>query len=497
MIDKKDRNKLSRRDFLRLAASTTTGALAFANTPLSMLPRVYGQAFEGTITAFMGDTLNPNQPRGEGLGELTAYRTVADEWEAMNPGITVEFQKVSVGTGDQYLTWIKSNQAAGTTPNLMLAADNEINRDVEGGGSPFWLPLNEVIEEPNPYLADDHPGATRWRDSFVAGYDARGRMVDGNFYGIPQSFSAVQVLVNTTLLDEVGVDRANLDDWTFDEMLEVSQQIKDAGKTAWATSWQHPYDAWIITSSLGGFMKATGRFDTLDVDKDDFVDVRERWQGILDGTWGADTPEMRAMWQLADDWSPYYMPGYLGASQLEAEAMFLRGEAAFYWSGTWFYPTLKDDPQRTFDFDVVRFPLLNDRMAALGDSPEAHNHYPGGVSGTVTLTGSVTESGNFNEAIDFMHYATTPEAASLIAAEHGGIPPAVIGAVGNPELERFQPREGETFLKTIHMRSMNAEYGDLYLSTQATFLSDLMSMDEALAELQVAMERFAADALGE
>ena len=33
----------------------------------------------------------------------------------------------------------------------------------------------------------------------------------------------------------------------------------------------------------------------------------------------------------------------------------------------------------------------------------------------------------------------------MIAEEHGGIPPAVLGAVGNPELDRFQPRAGETF----------------------------------------------------
>ena len=176
--------------------------------------------------------------------------------------------------------------------------------------------------------------------------------------------------------------------------------------------------------------------------------------------------------------------------------MFLRGEAAFFWNGTWFYPTLKSDPQRTFEFDVVRFPLLNDRMAALGEHPDAHNNYPGGVANQISLTEPVREKGNFNEAIDFMMYATTPEAASMIAAEHGGIPPAVIGAVGNPELERFQPRMGETFLKTIHMRSMNAEYGDLYLETQAAFLSGMMSMDEALAQLQEAMERFAEDAIG-
>ena len=286
MTDKNSKKKLSRRDFLRVTASSAAGAAVLANIPAAMLPRTYAQGYEGAITAFMGDTLNPNQPRGEGLNELTAYRTIADEWEAMNPGVTIEFQEISIISGDQYLTWIKSNQAAGTTPDLMYTQDNYINRDVEGGGSPFWIPLNEIIEQPNLYLADDHPGATKWRDAFVAGFDARGRSVDNNFYMIPQSFSAVQVLVNTTLLDEVGVDRSNLDAWTFDDMLAVAQQIKDAGRNAWATAWSHPYDNWIVTTSLGGFMKATGRFDTLDVDKDDFIDVRERWQGILDGTWG-------------------------------------------------------------------------------------------------------------------------------------------------------------------------------------------------------------------
>jgi ABC-type glycerol-3-phosphate transport system substrate-binding protein len=493
MIDKK---KLSRRDFLRLAASSAAGATVIANVPAVLARNTnVAQGFQGTMQAFAGGTLNPNQPRGEGLEELTAYRAIADEWEAMNPGVNIEFIELSV-TGDQYLTWIKSNQAAGTTPDIMYAQDNYINRDVEGGGSPFWIPLNDYIEEPNPYAPEDHPGATKWRDGFVAGFDSRGRSVDGNFYMVPQSFSAVQVLVNTTLLDEVGIDRSNLDGWTFDEMLGLGEQITQAGKIAWATAWAHPYDNWIVTSSLGGFMKATGRFATLDKDGDDFVDVRERWQGILDGDWGADTPEMRAMWQLAADWSPYYMPGYLGATQQEAEAMFLRGETAFFWNGTWFYPTIKNDPQRSFEYDVVRFPLMNARMAALGESPEAHNHYPGGAADNLTVTGVASEKGTIDLAVDFMRYATTPDAASRIAAEQGGIPPVVIGAVGNPELERFQPREGETFLKTIHMRSMNAEYGDLYLDIQSAFISGMMSMDDALAQFQEAMERFAKDAMG-
>ncbi|MAS37459.1 MAG: hypothetical protein CL610_25895 [Anaerolineaceae bacterium] len=488
---------LSRRDFLR-AAAASAGAAAVAGFPgavAHMAPAAQG--FEGTMQAFMGGTLQPNQPRGEGQGELTAYRTIADEWEANHPGAVIEFIELPTMTGEQYATWIKSNQAAGTTPDMMFSQDNYINRDVEGGGSPFWYPLNDHIEQPNPYAPEDHPAATRWRDGFVAGFDARGRSVDGNYYMVPQAFSAVQVIVNTTLLDEVGIDRSNLDAWTFDDMLGVAEQISQAGRTPWATAWTHPYEAWIVTSSLTGFLKATGRFATLDKDGDDFVDVRERWQAILSGEWGADTPEMRAMWQMAKDWSPYFMPGYLGATQQEAEGMFLRGETAFFWNGTWFYPILKNDPQRTFEFDVVRFPLIDARMAALGESPEARNTYPGGAADNISITGSAIDKGSVEACIDFMQYATIPDTASRIAAEQGGVPPAVLGAVGNPELERFQPREGETFLKTIHMRSMNAEYGDVYLELQAAFLSDLMSMDEALNELQIAMERFANDAIGD
>ena len=492
------KDQLSRRDFLKIAASSAAGAATFAGLPAAVARAApSGQGFQGAIQAFMGGTLQPNQPRGEGLEPLTAYQTIADEWSATQNGVTIEFIELPEMSSEDYAIWIKSNQAAGTTPELMNTLDNYINRDVEGGESEFWLVLNDVIEEPNPHSPADHPGATKWRDAFVAGFDARGKSVDGNFYMIPQQFSAVQVIVNTTMLDEVGIDRSNLDEWTFDDMLAIGQQISDAGHIPWATPWVHPTEAWIVTSSLGGFLQASGRFDTLDTNDDGFIEVAERWQAILDGTWAADTPEMRAMWQLAKDWSAYMMPGYLGAIGTDAEALFLRGEAAFYWNGTWYYPILRDDPQRDFEFDVVRFPLLNDRMAQLGSSPKAHNNYPGGVAGQIALTGTVTDNDNFSEAIDFMHYATTPDAASHIAAEHGGVPPAVIGAVGNPELERFQPRLGETFLTTIHMRSMNFEYGETYLDTQALYLSDIMSMDDALAQLQGEMERFARDAMGQ
>lgn len=494
-MNRNESGGLSRRSFLRFTGSSVAAAvLAGCAIPGQPAPGADGGAESepATIQAYMGGALQPNQPRGEGLNELTMYRTVADEWQAMQPDYAIEFIKVPTMTGNDYATWVKSNQAAGTMPDLAWAQDNYINRDLGAG---YWLPLDEFIDGPNTYAPADHPMQQRWRDGFIAGFDARGRSTDGHYYLIPQGFSAVQVVYNKDILDEAGVDTSNLDNWSFDDMLGISAQIEQAGYTPWSLAWIHPNEAWIVTSSLSGFLKATGRFAQLDKNDDDFVEVRERWEGILEGTWAADTPEMRAMWQLAQDWTPYWMEGFLGATQEEALALFLRGESAFMWNGTWYYPTLKNDPQRTFDFDVVRFPLINDRMRALGDGEGAHNTYPGGVANQIAVTSTTLDNGTTEAAVDFLRYATTPDSSSRITAEHGGEPPAVIGAVGNPELDRFQPRPGETFLKTIHMRSMHLEYGEIYLNLQAEWLAGNLSFDDALAQLQEAMNRFARDAM--
>jgi len=447
-------------------------------------------SWQGTIDVYAGG-VQPNVARGEGLEPLTALRTLADEWEEMHPGVKIHF--IEEGMVGQDPVWIKSRQAADTMPDIMYSLDNLLNRDV---GTPYWIPVDPWINTPNPYIPAGEPGHDRWQEGFIAGFDARNLMIDKRFYGFPQSYSAVQVYVNKDILEESGVD---LDSdvisprWTFDSMLEVSDRIEKAGSLPWALNWLHPYWNWIQTTVLTGLFKSTGSWGKLDTNNDDFVTSLERFEAILRGDWAADTPEMRAMWKLTRDWTAYWPEGYLGLSGEETTAMWMRGEAAFMWNGTWYYPTVLNDPERDFDFAIARFPDCAERMAEIGKGGKTC--YPGGACDLQSITQTTTRQGNVELCIDWLKYYLSCDGQSRVCKEHGGLPPVIKCAEGNPALRQFAPAPGETLLKTIHMRSMHFDYGETFMRIHGEWLAGRLGIDEALAQFQVEMDKYAKDAV--
>jgi hypothetical protein len=132
-------------------------------------------------------------------------------------------------------------------------------------------------------------------------------------------------------------------------------------------------------------------------------------------------------------------------------------------------------------------------MATIGAG--GPTQYPGGAFNTVAITSTALENETVDPAIDFIKYFTSCEGQGRICAEHGGIVPAVTCAEGNPDLEQFKPEPDETFLQTIHMRSMNFDYGETYWRITSEWLGGTLSYDEAMAQFQPIMEQYATDAI--
>ncbi|MEM7531912.1 MAG: ABC transporter substrate-binding protein [Chloroflexota bacterium] len=484
-------SSMSRRQFLKVSAGTMAVLGLAACAPAAAPGGDGASADDVVIEIYLGATFQPGVPRGEGLNPLNESRALGDEWEELTPGYKLDFITGPGGEGIEQ--WVKSRQAAGTMPDIVNAVDNWLNRDI---GSGYWLTVDPFIEEPNPYIPEGEPGSTHWRDAFVAGFDARNRMIDGKYYGVPQGIVGVQIYCNLNILEEAGI---SFDDdiinprWTFDSMLAMSQQIQDTGYTPWALAWIHPYWNWIQTSAMSGFLKSTGKWNEMDTDGDDFVTSIERFQAIKNGVWTADAEELRAMHKLAEDWVQYWSEGFLGLSAQDMVALFARGEAAFMWNSSGYYPTLKNDPQREFEFAIARFPLLSERMAEIGEG--GPTQYPGGAFNTIAMTSTAMENDTIDQCVDFMKYFTSCDGQGRICAEHGGVVPAVTCAEGNPELEQFKPAPDETFLQTIHMRSMNFDYGETYWRVTSEWLGGTLSYDEAMAQFQPVMEQYADDAI--
>ena len=483
--------QLSRRTFLQgLSGAAALAGLAACVQPAG--PQGDGaDAARQTIELYVGGTFQPEVARGEGLDHLHEARNLADEWEAEHSEYALEFVAGPGGEGIEQ--WVKALQAAGTMPDILNAVDNWLNRDI---GTNYWVIIDDYVEEPNHYIPEGELGHDRWRDAFIAGFDARNRMIDSHYYGVPQAINGVQIFCNLDILEASGVDfESEIIDprWTFDDMLGISQRIADAGHTPWSLAWVSPYWNWIQTTALSGFLTSTGKWSVLDTNNDDFVTSIERFKAIDRGDWTADSVEFRAMHQMAQDWTQYWSEGFLGLTSAEMSALFARGEAAFWWSTSNSYPVMQNDPLREFDFAIARFPLCFDRMATIGQG--GPTQYPGGAYNTIAMTATATANGTLDPCVDFMKLFTSCDGQGRLSREHGGVVPAVFCAQGRPELEQFKPDVGETFLLTIHMTSMHFDYGATYWRITSEWLGGTLSYDEAMAKFQPVMEQFAKDAI--
>ena len=447
--------------------------------------------WEGTVDVYLGGTFQPDVARGEGLEPLHEARALADEWEEMHPGVMINY--IEGPGGEDMAQWVKSRQAAGSMPDICSAVDNWLNRDI---GTGYWIPIDAWINTPNPYIPAGEPGHERFRDAFIAGFDARNLMIDRRYYGFSQGITGVQIYCNLDILEKAGIDFEKEiinPRWTFDSMLDLSAKVQDAGITPWALAWNSPYWNWIQTSTLCGWLKSTGRWDVMDTNNDDFVTSRERFEAILSGDWAADTPEMRAMLKLGKDWSAYWAEGYLGLTSQDVVALFARGETAFMWNGSWYYPTILGDEERDFDFAVARFPLCMDRFKTIGKG--GPTQYPGGAYSTLGLSSTAAQKGSVESCIDFLKYFLSCDGQTRTCTEHGGIVPVIKCAAGNPDLEQFKPAPDETFLLTIHMNSMNTDYAAAFWRITSEWMGGTKSLDDALKQFQVEMEFYAKDAV--
>ena len=503
--------RLTRRRLIAVAGVGAAGALlaACSNAPTASSATTASQpataatgqastvAWKGTMKAYLGG-LQPGVPRNNGLQPLTAGKTLADQWQAQHPGVTLDFIQIPTTQGAQeFAAWIKSNQAAKTMPEVCWVQDNQLSQDI--GKTSFWVPLTKIVDTPNTYEQAGQPGSQHWRDAFITGFTPREQMLDGNYYYVPSGLTSVQFITNEDLLAKAGLSESNLNrapfGWSWEELLAGGQKLKESGAIPWAVGWQKSaVPQWITTTMLTAMLQATGLFAKMDLNHDGFLSPQERWEAYKNGTFKETGIERQTIWKMVKDWSQFWPQGALGLVDLDEQALWFQGKAAFYWSTAGIVPRIVDDKQRTFQWGVTHFADISGEAAKIGKAAVGRTTFPGGAGGSGwAITSTATNAGNTDLAVDFLKFLTTKQATTTLDTEEAGTVPAVKGATGNPALNDFQPPEGETFLLTPHEVSLDLNFGTTYANLFAEYLGGQLALDKALQQVQDAAMK-AADA---
>lgn len=130
-------------------------------------------------------------------------RKFAEEFEAQNPGVKIEFESIPLS---DYYTKLLPAIAAGSGPDVFQLRAGDVPRYYRYG----------VIQE----LPIDHAKAL---EEFVPG--TVGYLVqEGKFYGLPTDVQTIVLFYNTEIFAEVGIDKVPE---TWDELIEVALKINE------------------------------------------------------------------------------------------------------------------------------------------------------------------------------------------------------------------------------------------------------------------------------
>ena len=230
---------------------------------------------------------------------LSNWQAMADEYTALHPNVTID---INVLENEAFKAALQTNLQAGDVPDLFQSwGGGGLREQVEAGL------VQDITEQSSGFIDTLNPGA-------VGLYN-----VDGKQYGIPFNLGMVGFWYNKDLFAQAGIEEPPA---TWDEFLDVVQQLKDAGITPIAVGagdkWPaHFYYSYLMVR-LGGedvmnAIAADGNFNVPEViaagdELKRLIDMEPFQPGFLAATWepdesGAIANGLAAM-DLMGQWAP-------------------------------------------------------------------------------------------------------------------------------------------------------------------------------------------------
>ena len=363
------------------------------------------------------------------LGYRGALQAVIDEYEKLNPQVRVIQIPV---TEKVYGQWLNTHLISGTAPDLAEIGFAKLATD-EQYMARFFLPLTELISQPNPYNDGMFLEGWPWRETFLDGMRSGYRPTLQDYFAAPTSMFTVRLFYNRDLLKEAtGSDIIPDTTGGFLDACEALRQLGQrqgrqivpiAGGRYNLGAFAGRYRV-VFTSSLE---------ELLDTNLDGEVSTQEAYTGFLQNKVGMQTPAIRAYYECMRAMCDNFAPGFVGIGREVAAYTFVLGKAGMIASGSWDAMSLFK--QADFEVGVVDFPL-----------PRAgerwHKHVVGRANEASTagggLYGVYKYSANRELAIDFLRFLTCERGNELLNRKAEWLP-VIVASEPSERMRPFMP----------------------------------------------------------
>lgn len=381
--------------------------------------------------------------------EVAIMEAAAREYEAANPGITINMQFLENEAFKAKLTTLLQSDAA---PDIFYSWGGGVLTEQAAAG--VLRPVEDIVD---PATAEAL-GA--------GGMSAFTR--DGHLYGLPQQVSEVVLWYNKALFEQAGVDPASLETW--DGFLAAVQTFKDAGITPLAVGAKDKWPAHFWWSKLVVRLAGQEAFNQARVGEN--------------GGFSAE-PFIRAgeiFLELAA--LEPFQEGFLAASYGDASGYFGDGKAAMHLMGDWDYGAMKDNSASKAgipdeQLGILPFPTIE---GGAGDASDTL----GGINGWLFHKNAP------DAAVKFMEWYTSAEVAARFGNAGFFIPIAAGAGDGmtNPFKVQIAQNINNAHWHAIFFdQELGPQIGGVVNDISAELAGNALTADEA-AEL---VEEAAAD----
>ena len=307
----------------------------------------------------------------------------------------------------------------------------------------YFAPLTAELAKPNPYNRGTSQEKIPWLDTFHDKLLApkRDSPDPGQIYGVNVTECTLRLFCNVELMKEI-LGRVVVPK-DFNDLRKILAQVKEysrkTGRPISGLAGSRDTTRAVAESVfVAPLMGVNQRLDDAGIL---YLYNRQMLAAYLAGRWHYSEPAVLAGLQLVRETTTSMKPGFIQLRRDDAMIEFLRGQALFFYYGTWDATSLR----RLASFKIQPMKL----MQAMPDDPEVGKFVVGqggeGIGETSLAMYLNKASRHPAEALDFLKFLTSVQGQQLFTNASLWLP-AVNGVVVPEEIRNFRDyQEGLSF----------------------------------------------------
>ncbi len=369
---------------------------------------------------------------------------------------------------NNYRTWMVTQQAAGSMPDVVLTRMAWVWEDF----------AKEQVHDLTPYLEKESPynPGKPWKDTFLPSfYKDSINPANGVLNSVPAFTAMIRILYNQELFDKAGIAKAPT---TWLEFIDANKKLKESGVVPMAMSGQsNSHISWFLTSIFGQLDEQLRK--QMDTDGDNMVIKNELARatdlGLIDYT----KYPFKDGLELFKDFSQYWNTDFNGIDEKTAEQLWLTGQAAMLIFNSANLSLVEDMEGRDFAYGGFPIPVITKEQ--FPDAMEK-SVMLGGAANESWAVSSTVKGEKLDAAIDLIQYLTSPDVEGQLGEALSYLP-TITNANLPEKLQGFVMQNEDIRRANYTGPATIKEFSDFLIKSMQLYLGGSVDTNKLTSEL--------------